>query len=323
MSEKLVSLVVPVFNESKVLDAFFERLNAVCAEVKNHRFEFLLVDDGSTDDTLTLLLKMQRDDSRIRVVELSRNFGKEAALSAGLDEAAGDAVIPIDADLQDPPELIPKMIEEWERGFEVVVTYRADRRSDNWLKRVTAAGFYRLYNAIDKPRIPANCGDYRLMDRVVVEALRRLPENQRFMKGLFAWVGFRTTSLPFTREKRQAGHSKFNGWRLLDFAVQGITSFTTVPLRLSLLLGLITTVLALIYALIIISRVLFYGVDAPGYASLMTVILFFGGLQLTGIGFLGEYLGRNYFESKRRPSYIIREIYGSRQKQGAEDEPQE
>ena len=317
MAKKLISLVVPAFNEEEGVALFLERAGAVCAGLEGYRFEFLFIDDGSVDDTLAALLDLQRERAEaIRVLELSRNFGKEAALSAGLDLAEGDALIPIDADLQDPPELIPQLLREWERGYEVVLARRADRQSDNWLKRVTAAGFYRLYNAIDKPEIPPNCGDYRLLDRVVVDALRRLPENQRFMKGLFAWVGFRATSVPYRREKRRAGRSKFNGWRLLDFALQGITSFSTVPLRLSLMLGLLTTVFALSYALIIIFRVLYYGVDAPGYASMMTVILFFGGLQLTGIGFLGEYLGRNYFESKRRPPYIIRRIHQPRSAPG-------
>ena len=315
MPEKLVSLVVPAFNEEKGIALFFERVGAVCSRLGGYRFQYLFLDDGSADDTLTALLDLQHGapDADIRVIELSRNFGKEAALSAGLDEAEGEAVIPIDADLQDPPELIPQLLREWENGYEVVLARRSDRQSDNWLKRVTAAAFYRLYNAIDRPEIPANCGDYRLLDRSVVEALRRLPENQRFMKGLFAWVGFRATSVPYRREKRRAGRSKFNGWRLVDFALQGITSFSTVPLRLSLLAGLLTTVFAAGYALIIIFRVLYYGVDAPGYASMMTVILFFGGLQLTGIGLLGEYLGRNYFESKRRPSYIIRRIHAGRE----------
>lgn len=309
MSEKLISLVIPAFNEEEVLALFLERVGPVCSQLKAYRFQLLFVDDGSTDNTLTALLDLQRANPNIGVIELSRNFGKEAALSAGIDAADGDAVIPIDADLQDPPELIPQMIHEWENGYEVVLARRSDRQSDNWLKRVTAAGFYRLYNAIDKPKIPANCGDYRLLDKVVVQALRRLPENQRFMKGLFAWVGFRTTSVPYTREKRGAGRSKLDGVRLLDFALQGITSFSTVPLRLSLLLGFLTTVFALCYAAIIIFLVLYHGVDVPGYASMMTVILFFGGLQLMGIGVLGEYLGRNYFESKRRPSYVIRKVH--------------
>ena len=306
MPDRLISLVVPVFNEADGLAQFMARARAACGQAKGCRFQFLFVDDGSTDGSLAMLLEFQRASKDVRVVELSRNFGKEAALSAGMDEAEGDAVIPIDADLQDPPELIPQMVREWQAGYEVVLACRSNRQSDNWLKRLTAAGFYRLYNAIDRPEIPANCGDYRLMDRAVVDALKRLPENQRFMKGLFAWVGFRTTALPYVRERRQTGRSKFNGWRLIDFALQGITSFSTVPLRLSLWLGLATTVFAAGYAFIIIFRVLYYGVDAPGYASMMTVILFFGGLQLTGIGLLGEYLGRNYFESKRRPPYIIR-----------------
>ena len=309
MPDKLISLVVPVFNEEDAIKPFLERVNAVRPQLADYQFQLLFIDDGSTDGTLAALLDAQRGDPAINIIELSRNFGKEAALSAGIDQAAGDAVIPIDVDLQDPPELIPQLAREWERGSEVVLARRTNRQSDNWLKRLTAAGFYRLYNAIDKPEIPANCGDYRLLDRAVVEALRGLPENQRFMKGLFAWVGFRAASVPYIREPRRMGRSKFNGWRLLEFAVQGITSFSTVPLRLWLWVGSLITFLALCYALIIISRVLYYGVEAPGYASMMTVILFFGGLQLTGIGFLGEYLGRNYFESKRRPSYIIRKIH--------------
>ncbi|MGI9249596.1 MAG: glycosyltransferase family 2 protein [Pseudohongiellaceae bacterium] len=309
MPQKLISLVVPVFNEEEMVTLFLERAQAVCSQLEGYRFQYLFVDDGSTDNTLALLLDLQRTNPNIRIVELSRNFGKEAALSAGLDFSDGNAAIPIDVDLQDPPELIPQLIREWENGYEVVLACRSDRQSDDWRKRITAAIFYRLHNFIGKPTIPANCGDFRLLDRVVVEALRQLPENQRFMKGLFAWVGFRTTTVLYTREKRQAGSSKFNGWRLFDFAIQGITSFSTAPLRAALIVGVLTTFLALIYAAFIIFYVLFRGIDSPGYASIMTVVLFLGGLQLTGIGFLGEYLGRNYFESKRRPPYIVRKTH--------------
>lgn len=283
-------------------------------KIGGYHFEYIFIDDGSTDGTLTRLRELAASGMPVQVIELSRNFGKEAALSAGIDHADGDAVIPIDVDLQDPPGLIAEMIAKWEAGWEVVLAVRSDRSSDTLAKSQSARLFYWLHNRFSTPRIPANCGDFRLMDKVVVAALRRLPESQRFMKGLFAWVGFRTTSVSYIRESRSAGESKFNVARLLDFAIQGFTSFSLAPLRLWHLLGLLVSLLSLAFATVIIIRVLIYGIDVPGYASLMVVVLFLGGLQLIGIGVLGEYLGRSYFEAKRRPVYIVRKVHSGHNK---------
>lgn len=243
------------------------------------------------------------------MVDLSRNFGKEAALTAALEHSTGDAVVPIDADLQDPPELIAAMLAKWREGYEVVLARRSDRTSDSWLKRVTAQMFYRVHNRISCPELPENVGDFRLMDRKVVEALGGLHETHRFMKGLFAWVGFKSCIIDYVREARAAGETKFNGWRLWKLAVEGITSFSTFPLTIWFYLGSLTAFGAFIYGAYIVLRTLAWGIEVPGYASLLCLILFFGGLQLLGVGILGEYLGRAYMESKRRPVYVVRDVY--------------
>ena len=257
----------------------------------------------------SILLSAQEQDARIDVIDLSRNFGKEAALTAGLYAARGNAVIPIDADLQDPPELIPLMLEKWREGFEVVLAQRVDRRADSIAKRTSASWFYRLHNSIANPQLPENVGDFRLMDRCVIEAIKTLPESRRFMKGLFAWVGFTTTAIEYKRPPRTGGASKFNGWALWNFAIEGITSFSTDPLRIWTYLGFTVSVASFSYGAFIALKVLLFGVDVPGYASIMTTVTFLGGLQLIGIGVIGEYLGRTYLESKRRPTYIIRRHY--------------
>ncbi|HEY0687071.1 MAG TPA: glycosyltransferase family 2 protein [Steroidobacter sp.] len=306
---KLVSIVAPFYNESEGVWIFYEALRAMASTVPDVRFEFICVDDGSRDDTLVHLLAANRLDPRFVVVELSRNFGKEAALTAGIDTACGDAVVPIDADLQDPPTLIPKMIEEWRKGAEVVLARRTDRSTDTFLKRKTAEGFYRLHNKLSTVAIPANVGDFRLMDKVVVAALKRLPERQRFMKGLFAWVGFKAVTVDYARQPRAAGKTKFSGWKLWNFALEGITSFSTAPLKVWTYVGTICALLTLTYAAYIVIRTLIYGIDVPGYASVLVAILFFGSLQLISIGLLGEYIGRMYLESKQRPTYLVRKCH--------------
>ncbi|MBQ6112590.1 MAG: glycosyltransferase family 2 protein, partial [Synergistaceae bacterium] len=267
------------------------------------------VNDGSKDNTWAEICSAREADSRVCGICFSRNFGKEAALTAALDYSCGDAVIPIDADLQDPPELISEMIQKWHEGYDVVLARRADRSSDSMLKRTTAKMFYKLHNSISSPALPENVGDFRLMDRKVVDALGTLKESHRFMKGLFAWAGFKTFTLDYTREKRAAGSTKFNGWRLWKLAVEGITSFSTAPLTIWLYLGFTISAAAFIYGLYIFLRTCIYGIDVPGYASLVCLILLFGGLQLSGIGILGEYIGRAYIESKRRPVYLVREVF--------------
>jgi len=304
-----LSLIIPVFNESETLDLFIDRVTEVFAREHSITIEFVFVNDGSTDTTLDILLARQEADTRIKIVDLSRNFGKEAALTAGLQVACGDAVIPIDADLQDPPEVIPAMIAKWREGYEVVLARRTNRQSDSLAKRASAGWFYKVHNRIANPKLPENVGDFRLLDRIVVEALKELPESRRFMKGLFAWVGFRTTSVDYERPGRVAGRSKFNGWKLWNFALEGITSFSTDPLRVWTYLGFTVSIVSLTFAIFIALRVLIHGVDVPGYASIMVAVTFLGGLQLIGIGVIGEYLGRTYIESKRRPTYLIRRIY--------------
>ena len=304
----LISLVIPVFNERLAILPFLHRLKALREDLQLS-FELLFVNDGSTDETLSLLMAQSSVDASIRIVDLSRNFGKEAALTAGLDVALGDVVIPIDVDLQDPPELIPELLAAWRLGFDVVLAVRSERKGDPWSRRFFAEFFYKIHNRIASPRLPEKAGDFRLMDRSVVEAIRRLPETHRFMKGLFAWAGFRTTAVSYERPQRDQGESKFNGWRLWTFALEGVTSFSTVPLKIWTYIGLLVSLAAMIKGASIAFRVLIEGRDVPGYASLFVGITFLGGLQLMGIGILGEYLGRNYIEAKRRPVYLIRRIY--------------
>ena len=304
-----LSLVVPVFNEAETVELFIAEINKVFEDQPSVHLEIVFINDGSTDSTLEQLLNCQADDDRIKIVDLSRNFGKEAALTAGLQTAQGQVVVPIDVDLQDPPELILQMIAKWREGFEVVLGRRANRDSDTWAKRTSANWFYRLHNKMADPQLPENVGDFRLMDRCVIEALKELPESRRFMKGLFAWVGFRTAYVDYSRLERVAGTSKFNGWRLWNFALEGVTSFSTDPLRIWTYLGFAVSFLSFLFASFIALRVLFIGADVPGYASLIVAITFLGGLQLMGIGVIGEYLGRTYLESKRRPVYLIRRVY--------------
>jgi glycosyltransferase involved in cell wall biosynthesis len=304
----MISIVCPFYNEEHSIGAFFSRLVPVLDRLEEG-YEVVCVNDGSRDGTLQALLAMRALRPHVRVIDLSRNFGKEAALTAGIDAARGDAVVPIDADLQDSPELIARLVQEWKRGFEVVLAKRADRRADSFAKRLTAFLFYKLHNSIAEPAIPENVGDFRLMDRKVVDAIKQLPERRRFMKGIFAWVGFRSTTIEYARDPRVAGESRFSAWKLWNLALEGITSFSIAPLRIWTYLGLAVASLAFVYAGFIVVRTVIYGVDVPGYASLLAVTLFLGGIQLIGLGVLGEYLGRVYSEAKQRPSYIVRDSH--------------
>lgn len=309
--KKLVSLVVPFYNESEGVTLFYDAVVGVFSTLPGFDLEVICIDDGSNDDTLSKLIGLIERDPRFKVIELSRNFGKEAALTAGIDAARGDAVIPFDADLQDPPEVILKLLEQWVKGAEVVLARRADRSSDAFLKQKTAAYFYKIHNSLSSIKIPDNVGDFRLMDRIVVDALKKLPERQRFMKGLFAWIGYKTVTVDYSRNARAAGTTKFSGWKLWNFAVEGITSFSTVPLRIWTYIGGAGALFTIIYGLFIILRTLILGIDLPGYASMLVSILFFGSLQLIGIGVLGEYLGRIYMENKQRPIYLVRAFHES------------
>jgi glycosyltransferase involved in cell wall biosynthesis len=305
----LLSLVVPFFNEGEVISLFFSRVLPELERIPDIRFEILCVNDGSRDDTLEQLLAAAQANPQVRVIDLTRNFGKEAALSAAIDEARGDLIVPFDADLQDPPRVIPMLVEKWREGYDVVLAKRSNRDADSLLKKWTARVFYRIHNAVSDVPIPENVGDFRLFTREVGDALRRLPECRRFMKGLFAWVGFRTAVVEYAREPRAAGSSKFSGWKLWNFAVEGFTSFSTLPLRVWTYVGVSLACFALCRALYLVLRTAFFGVDVPGYASLATAILLLGGIQLIGIGVLGEYVGRTSLESKNRPVYLIRRRY--------------
>lgn len=302
----LISIVVPCHNEQYNLAPFLARLHSVLEGETDIRFEIIGINDGSTDQTLPRLLALCTDYPALRVIDLSRNFGKEAALTAGLDYAQGDAIIPIDADLQEPPELIPAMLQQWRAGYDVVLARRRDRKHESWLKRHITHLFYRLQQGITHPPIPVEVGDFRLMDRRVVAALSQLRERQRFMKGIFAWVGFSSTIVEYDKAPRQHGRSSFYMLKLINLAVDGITSFSVAPLRLASLFGFIIALLALGYASLVLIQTLIFGIDQPGYASLIITILFIGGIQLISIGILGEYIGRIYAEVKQRPLYIVR-----------------
>lgn len=304
-----LSLIIPMHNEAEVLPTTLAAVHAALGGL-GVEYEIIGVDDGSTDETFTVLSGLAAADPRLRGLRLSRNFGKEAALSAGLDHCDGDMVVPIDADLQDPPALIADFIALWEAGYDVVYGVRTERRSDTFFKRATAGVFYRVFNRISDVPIPGDTGDFRLMDRAVVEALRALPERNRFMKGLFAWVGFRQVGVPYARPERAAGTTSFNGPRLFRFALDGITAFSTAPLRVWSLVGLAGATAALGYALFLIVHVLVQGRDIPGYASLMVVLLLFSSFQMIALGVFGEYLGRMYQEIKGRPLYIISDRFG-------------
>ncbi len=307
-ADPLLSLIVPVFNEDESIDIFLDAVEPYL-DGAGLRFEIVFVNDGSRDNTLAHLLDRSARDSRVKVVNLSRNFGKEAALTAGIDQAQGDILIPMDIDLQDPPDLFKPFIARWREGYDIVYGVRSARDTDTLAKRVSASWFYWAFNSMSPVRIPANVGDFRLIDRRAVEVLRRLPERNRFMKGLFAWVGFNAIGVPYERPRRAAGSSKFNLWRLWNFALDGVVSFSTVPLRVSFYTGVVIAVVAVLYALFILGRVLLFGVDTPGYASLLVVVLLMGAIQLVSIGIVGEYLGRLFLEVKGRPIYVVEGVY--------------
>ena len=301
-----LTVVVPAFNESSVLETFHARLGAVLAALPLE-CGVLYVDDGSSDNTWELIKSLRTEGIQVGGLRLSRNFGKEAALTAGLDKADADAVVVIDADLQDPPELIPQLVERWKAGYDVVYATRSVREGETRFKRFTAAAFYRSMERLSDTPIPRDTGDFRLLSRRALGALHQLRERQRFMKGLFAWIGYRQTAVLYQREPRQAGTTKWNYWRLLQLAIEGVTSFSTAPLRLATWVGLFSALFSFVYGLWVLTKSLIYGDPVRGYPTLMLVILFLGGVQLLALGVIGEYLGRNYAESKQRPLYFIDE----------------
>lgn len=312
-----LSIVIPMKDEEQGISGLFDRL-LPSLDATGLSYEVVCVDDGSTDGTIGALEANRARVGNLVIVSLSRNFGKEASLTAGMDHASGRAVIPIDADLQDPPELIPKMVALWQGGAEVVLAKRSSRGTDTAFKRFTAESFYSIINRMSEIEIPANAGDFRLMDRVVIDALDNLGERTRFNKGLFAWLGFKTEILTYERPEREVGESKWRYAKLWSFAVDGITSFSSMPLRIWSYIGIAFAVVAVLYAVyVVINVLLFGGRDVPGYASLMTAILFSTGMILTGLGVIGEYLSRVFIEVKGRPLYIVRKVSRSEHERAA------
>jgi len=306
----LLSVVVPVFNEQEVLADFHLQLSAALAMSEVAQQEIIYVNDGSSDGSLDRLQQLMRQDARVQVLDLSRNFGKEAAMSAGLDYARGDAAIVIDADLQDPPELIPEMVREWRNGYDMILMRRLSRDGETWLKKGTARAFYTLMSRIGRVRVPAEVGDFRLLSRRAINALKQLPERTRFMKGLFAWIGFPCKEIVYRRNARRAGVSKWNYWRLWNLALEGITSLTVAPLTLATYVGGLIVLAALFSGLFVFGKAMFLGASLSGHSGLIVVLLFLGGLQLLAIGIIGEYLGRIFIESKQRPLYLLNRRYG-------------
>lgn len=310
-SPYLLSIVVPAYNEQEVLPEFHRRLSAVLANLPMDK-EIVYINDGSKDQTLDLLTQLHTQDPCVTLIDLSRNFGKEIAVSAGLHKAQGDAVILIDADLQDPPELIPQLIAEWQNGFDVVYAKRSHREGESFLKKFTASLFYRFMQKVSHVKIPQDTGDFRLLSRRAVDALNTLGEHHRFMKGLFTWIGFKQKAVMFDRDPRHAGVTKWNYWKLWNLAVEGITSFTIAPLKLATYLGLVTAASAFTYGTFMIVRTLIYGNPVAGYPSLIVIVLFLGGVQLMAIGVLGEYIGRIFTETKNRPLYFLNDYRPAR-----------
>ncbi|KPA93267.1 glycosyltransferase family 2 protein [Pseudomonas asplenii] len=306
-----ISLVVPVYNEEQAIPVFYE---AVRRELlaEPYEVEIVFVNDGSTDNTESVAQYLALRDNDTLLINFSRNFGKEPALFAGIEFASGDAVIPIDVDLQDPIEVIPRMIAEWQNGADVVLAKRRSRSTDSYLKRQSSILFYRVMNRIAYSHIEENVGDFRLMDRKVIDVIKKLPEYQLFMKGVLSWAGFTTRVIEYDRAPRTHGKSKFNGWKLWNLALDGITSFSTLPLRLWTYIGGLISLGSLLYALYMVSDKLLFGNAVPGYPSLMTAILFLSGVQLIGLGILGEYIGRIYIEAKHRPRYVVKDIVSTR-----------
>ncbi|MFX3622868.1 MAG: glycosyltransferase family 2 protein [Ectobacillus sp.] len=309
---KTITILVPAYNEEDVLDQLYERLTAVLDNIPNYNFEILFVNDGSKDNTLDIIKEFRLRDPRISYVDLARNFGKETAMIAGFDHAIGDAVVIIDADLQDPPELIPEMIKYWEQGYDDVYAKRRSRAGESWAKKWTAAKFYSLLKRTTRIPIQENTGDFRLLDRRCVEALKKIRETQRYTKGMFSWIGYNKKEILFDRDPRAAGETKWNYFKLMELAIEGITSFTTFPLRIASYFGFTVSFFAFVYMIWIIVKTLVYGESVTGYPSMMAVILFLGGVQLIALGIIGEYLGRVFNETKQRPLYFVDEYNGEK-----------
>ena len=311
MSTQILSIIIPMYNEEASLPYLYHRLFQLGETLTNYQLEFLFVDDGSSDQSLQMVKELRKCDKRVCYLSLSRNFGKEVAMGAAFDYVSGDAVVIIDADLQDPPELIVDMIKYYEQGYDDVYARRRSRDGESWLKKVTSKNFYRLLQWVSHVPIQKDTGDFRLLSRRAVEALKAFPEKQRYTKGLFSLIGFKKMAIEFDRDPRIAGSTKWNYFKLIELAIEGVTSFTLAPLRISTYVGLITSIFAMIYASFVFIKTVVYGIDVPGYASLMCIVLFLGGIQLLCLGVIGEYLGRIFVEVKSRPLYFVDEYSGN------------
>ena len=307
---KTITILVPCYNEEAVLHQFYERVQSVIANIKNYDFNYLFVNDGSTDSTLDILRELHSNDPNVHYIALSRNFGKEIAMIAGFDAINCDAAVTMDADLQDPPELLPEMIKWWEQGYKDVCAKRRSRDGESWFKKWSSHTYYNLLQHLTNIPIQVDVGDFHLIDRQCIEALKLFRESQRYTKGMFSWIGFDKKEILFDREARAAGKTKWNYFKLVNLAIEGITSFTIVPLRIASLLGCILASTTMIYMLIVIIKTFIYGGDVPGYPSLICTILFIGGVQILFLGIIGEYLGRIFNESKQRPLYLLKEQDG-------------
>lgn len=306
---KKISILVPAYNEQEVLEPLYQRLGKLANDNKSYEFEFLFINDGSRDNTLEIIKDYAEKDNRISYVNLSRNFGKEVAMIAGFDHVTGDATVIIDADLQDPPELIPKMIQYWEEGFDDVYAKRNSREGETWIKKTTSTIYYRMLQKTTHIELQRDTGDFRLLDRRCIEALKVIRESQRYTKGMFSWIGYKKKEITYDRDPRAAGETKWNYPKLINFAIDGLTSFTTAPLRISSVLGFIVSFVAFIFIIILIIKTSLFGDPVEGYPSMMAAILFLGGLQLLSLGVIGEYVGRIFNETKQRPLYFVEEYH--------------
>ena len=309
---KTITILIPCYDEEKNIEELYKRIKVIIDTLPEYCFQILLVNDGSKDDTLTIMKELHENDSAVSYLSLSRNFGKENAMLAGLDYAEGDAVIIMDADLQDPPEMIPQMIEEWEKGYDDVYARRRSREGETWFKKASAHWYYRILQKFADIDIPADVGDFRLLDRQAVDALCSLRERQRYTKGLFSWIGYNKKELLFDREPRISGNSKMSFLKLFGLAVDGITSFSVAPLRLATILGFLISTIAFVYLVFVIAKTLLFGDPVAGYPSMVSIILFIGGIQLIVLGIIGEYVGRIFYEAKRRPDYLVSEFNGKK-----------
>lgn len=309
---KSITILVPCYNEENNIEFLYERLKEIFTTLPNYDFHILLINDGSKDNTLVKMQSLHAKDPGVSYLNLSRNFGKENAMLAGLDYAEGDAVIVMDADLQDPPELVPQMLEEWEKGYDDVYARRRSRAGETWFKKASAHWYYRILQKFADIDIPADVGDFRLLDRQAVDALCSLRERQRYTKGLFSWIGYNKKEILFDRQPRATGNSKMNFLKLFGLAVDGITSFSVAPLRLASVLGIIISTIAFVYLIFVIAKTLLFGDPVAGYPSMISIILFMGGIQLIVLGIIGEYVGRIFYEAKRRPDYLVSEYNGKK-----------